>query len=162
VIRTVIIGLAFALTAGGVRAADETPVPRTKLAQLAWLTGSWAFEVNGRAVTEQWMAPDGGMMLGMSRTVVRGRAVDFEFLVLREDAHGDIYYDARPSGQEPASFKLVHLAPNEVTFENPAHDFPQRITYRLSEGGKLDAAIEGTKNGKTMRAEFPYQRVPAN
>jgi hypothetical protein len=44
-------------------------------------------------------------------------------------------------------------------FENPQHDFPQRISYTLKGDGKLTAAIAGSKNGKTRRVEFNYQRV---
>ena len=46
---------------------------------------------------------------------------------------------------------------NEVVFENPQHDFPQRIIYTLKDGGRLTAAIEGTKNGKTRRVDLNYQ-----
>jgi hypothetical protein len=47
---------------------------------------------------------------------------------------------------------------DEVVFENPAHDFPQRIRYRAS-GAALQARIEGTMNGKTRGIDFPYTRT---
>jgi len=43
-------------------------------------------------------------------------------------------------------------------FENPQHDFPQRISYKLNPDGTLLAAIDGTKAGKIRRVEFPYKR----
>ena len=98
-------------------------------------------------------------MLGMSRTVSQGRTVEYEFLLLRVEANGDINYLAKPSGQAEAAFKMVRASSTEVVFENPQHNFPQRITYTLKEGEKLTAAIEGTKNGKTRRIEFNYQRA---
>ena len=98
-------------------------------------------------------------MLGMSRTVARGKTVEYEFILLREEADGTINYVAKPSGQAEAAFKLVRASATEILFENPQHDFPQRIIYTLKEGGKLTATIEGTKNGKTRRVEFNYQRV---
>jgi hypothetical protein len=142
-----------------VASAVDAPTARPMLNQLAWLAGTWSFEARGRVVTEQWMAPAGGTMLGMSRTVSGDRTIAHEFVLLREDPNGDIHYEARPSGQAPASFKLVHLADAEVIFENPAHDFPQRIIYRRTEGGGLMAAIEGMRNGEPRRIEFHYQRV---
>ena len=45
-----------------------------------------------------------------------------------------------------------------MVFENPKHDFPQRIRYRLK-GDTLHARIEGTINGKERAIDFPYQRA---
>lgn len=95
----------------------------------------------------------------MSRTVSQGRTVEYEFLLLRVEGNGDINYVAKPSGQAETAFKLVRASANEVVFENPQHDFPQRIIYTLKEDGKLVAAIEGAKNGKSRRVEFSYQRA---
>jgi hypothetical protein len=137
----------------------EAPAPRPTLAQFAWLAGSWSFTAKGRFVTEQWMPPAGGTMLGMSRTVAGGRTVAHEFIVLREEANGDIVYEAHPSGQAAAEFTLVRWSATEAVFENLAHDFPQRIIYTLADAHTLNAAIEGTRNGELRRVEFPYQRV---
>ncbi len=136
------------------QAGAEKPTLQT----LSWLAGTWSFEKSGRVVTEMWMPPDGGTMLGMSRTVANGKTVEYEFLLLRQEATGEIIYVAKPSGQAEASFQLVRGTSTEAVFENPQHDFPQRITYTLKPDGSLLAAIEGTKGGKTRRVEFPYQR----
>ena len=53
----------------------------------------------------------------------------------------------------------MRVSEREAVFENPQHDFPQRISYELKGDGTLLAAIEGTKNGKTRRVEFPYRPV---
>jgi hypothetical protein len=48
------------------------------IARLSWLAGCWESVRGERHVEEQWMQPRGGTMLGMSRTVVGGRASEFE------------------------------------------------------------------------------------
>ncbi len=146
-----------AFTASG---EDSSPA-KPALTNLAWLAGTWTSDVSGRQITEQWMSPAGGTMLGMSRTVARGKTVEYEFLILREEANGEINYVAKPSGQAEAAFKLIRASASEAVFENLKHDFPQRITYTLKDGGKLAAVIEGAKGGKTRRIEFNYQRVKA-
>lgn len=140
--------------------AVDSPVAKPTLTTISWLAGAWASDQHGRQTTEQWMVPAGGTMLGMSRTIAQGRTVEYEFLLLRVEANGEISYVAKPSGQAEAVFKLIHASATTVVFENPQHDFPQRISYTLHDGGKLTAAIEGTKNGKTRRVEYRYQRVP--
>jgi hypothetical protein len=78
-----VVGIAIA----AVRAADESGAKPT-VAALGWLAGTWGLERNGRTVTEQWMPPAGGTMLGMSRTIASGRTVEYELLLLRADAAG--------------------------------------------------------------------------
>ncbi len=153
--------LGFWLTVMGapmLRSAD-LPAAKPTVAALAWLTGEWSFARNGRVVTERWTAPTGGMMIGTSQTVAGERTVQYEFVVIRADAAGDLLYIAKPSGQPEASFKLVRHSAREVVFENPAHDYPQQISYVLKDDGSLLAAIDGTKNGQSRRVEFPYRRV---
>jgi Domain of unknown function (DUF6265) len=124
---------------------------------LAFLTGCWRFERDGQTVEEHWLAPAGGSLFGVSRTVAGGKTVDFEFLQLR-DLPGGLTYIAKPSRQPEASFKMTTKTADEVVFENPQHDFPQRIRYRRS-GDTLHARIEGTVDGKPRGIDYPYVRA---
>jgi hypothetical protein len=150
--------ISIILCVQGVSAADAFESKPT-LTTISWLSGTWTSDERGRQITEQWMSPAGGTMLGMSRTVSRGRTVEYEFLLLRSEANGEINYVAKPSGQAETAFKLIRASATEAVFENPQHDFPQRVIYTLKNGGKLMAAIEGTKDGKTRRVEFNYERA---
>ena len=128
------------------------------LDDLAWLTGCWRSEGDKRQITEHWMKPAGGNMLGVSHTVAEGRTREFEFMRIMQDANGDIFFVANPSGQRDARFKLTTSTKTEARFENPNHDFPQRIIYRR-EGDTLLGRIEGTSKGKDKSADFPLKRV---
>ena len=151
------LALLVAVSVASAMSGAEPAKP--SVASLSWLAGTWSFERNGRIVTERWTAPSGGMMMGTSQTVVKDRTVEYEFVVLRANAQGEVLYVAKPSRQPEAEFKLVRATEREVLFENPQHDFPQRISYVLKDDGTLLAAIEGTKDGKTRRVEFPYRPV---
>ena len=152
-----LIKLAVAIIGLCCLSSAQTPAPT--LNDLSWLTGCWDGNIRGREVNEQWMKPAGGIMLGMARTVSQGKAAEFEFTQIREDKDGAIYYVAKPSGQPEASFKLVKLQNNEAVFENPQHDFPQRIIYRLEAGGSLFARVEATAKGQTRGIDYPYKRA---
>jgi hypothetical protein len=128
-----------------------------RVEQVAWLRGCWQLSANGRVVEEQWMAPGGGVMLGMGRTARDGKLVEYESVVLREEG-GKLAYEAHPSGQPSAVFLVKTLDESGVVFENPTHDYPQRVGYKR-EGDALLAWIEGTANGKARRVDFPYRRV---
>jgi hypothetical protein len=121
-----------------------------------WMSGCWDSIRNGRHVIEYWMPPEGGTLIGVSRTVADGRTVEWEFLMVREGQKG-LEYVAKPSGQSEAVFVSTRVSPTEVIFENPAHDFPQRIIYKR-DGDALVASIEGTRNGQLRRIDYPYTK----
>jgi hypothetical protein len=137
---------------------DPKPMPMPVLVKLTWLTGSWRQEKSGRVTEEHWLGPAGGAMLGVSRTIAKGRELEHEFMQIREGPGGDLFFIAHPTGQKEAAFKLLSLSDTEVVFENKEHDFPQTISYALQADGTVLAAIEGlTADGKTKRVEFLYQ-----
>ena len=146
--------LATTLLAFPAAAADP---PRVE--ELAWLAGCWAPVNHEEGSIEQWTRPAGGIMLGVARTVRNGKAVGHEFVLIRETSEESLEYVASPAGQAQAVFRAVALAGDSVSFENPAHDFPQRISYRLDPDGALTARIEGDVDGKTRGVDFPMQRV---
>ncbi len=109
---------------------------------LKWITGNWEMEKNGKEICEHWMKPSGQTMLGMSRTVIKKKTVEFEFVIIHQEKSGEIFFTVTPSGQGKTSFKLVSVSKTEAVFENPAHDFPQRIIYRLENEKTLFARVE--------------------
>jgi len=66
---------------------------------------------------------------------------------------------ASPSGQNTTGFALVSVTDHEVIFENPDHDFPQRIIYRLLSDEDLLGRIEGTINGTARAIDFPLKKM---
>jgi hypothetical protein len=129
---------------------------------LAWLSGCWAAANQEPGSGEQWMPPAGGTMLGMSRNVRDGRTVAFEFIRIIEQDDGELAFIASPSGQRTASFSMTDIKEREVTFENPDHDFPQRIIYRLISDQELLGRIEGTIDGAERAVDFPFNKIDCN
>ena len=104
------------------------------------------------------MAPRGTSMVGMGRTVRGNSLVEYELVVVREQA-GRLAYEAHPSGQPSAVFLSQTISDASVMFENLQHDFPQRVGYQRTGSDALLAWIEGTQNGQLRRVEFPYRRA---
>jgi hypothetical protein len=131
---------------------------RTSITDVAWLQGCWERRDGDRVVEERWTAPRAGSMLGVGRTTRGEKLVEHEYIVLTERDER-LAYEAHPSGQATTTFMSRPISGREVVFEDPAHDFPQRVGYRGSGTDELLAWIEGTVNGKPGRVEFPYRRV---
>jgi hypothetical protein len=132
---------------------------QTGIERAAWLAGCWELRTATRVTLEMWMPAAGNTMLGASRTVVGGATREFEFL--RLSVRGDtLVYTAIPSGQRETDFKAVGSGTSPLTFENPAHDFPQRVIYRRPSADSLVARIEGPGPNNTTRGiDFPMRRV---
>lgn len=139
----------------------EAPAATDPLAALSWLAGTWVSEAAaGPRTIEHWLAPDGGMMLGVNRTVEHGRAVFFEYLRIVSDDAG-VAYLASPLGRDPPTrFDLVEPSDRSVTFGNPTHDFPQRIEY-AREGDQLTMTISGEEGGAARSERWTMRRADA-
>ena len=74
-----------------------------------------------------------------------------------------IYYVAHPRAKSPGTdFKLVRSDRGQGVFENPSHDFPKRIIYRLNTDGSLTARVEGDGSEKEKAQDFHYRPVKRN
>ena len=127
---------------------------------LDWLQGHWC-QTTGNAHTEEvWMKGSQGSSVGMARTLVDGNMTSFEYLRIVHK-EGRTEYIAQPNGNPPTVFVATDTGPDSATFENPDHDFPQRISYARNEGG-LVAEISGPSGGeKPMVIEIDYKPCEA-
>jgi len=141
--------------------ARHTPPPQDvpRVAQVGWMAGCWQQTTGARVIEEQWMRPRAGLMLGVSRTAVGDSLREYEQVALFERGE-HLVYAATPAHQEPAEFTSLAASDSAVTFENPTHDFPQRIIYRRRGADSLVARVEGMRGGQLRGRDFAYRRVP--
>jgi hypothetical protein len=123
------------------------------VSDLGWMAGHWTSEADGRWTEESWTAPRGGLMLGHSRSGRGDAAREFEFLRIQAGEDGAPAYFAQPGGRAPVAFRLVAHDGTSATFENPAHDFPQRIHY-VREGDAMTATISALDGSNAMSWRF--------
>jgi hypothetical protein len=146
--------------------ADPTAAAADPLAPLAWLEGCWRGSVNQREFREHWMPLRGGMLLGIGQTVMAGKTQDYEYLRLEVRPDG-VFYVVVPSGKKEEAFRLSGKTVDKsadrddeiFTFENPAQEFPRRISYRRASGGWLYAQVEGKVNGVDRQVIYPMRRI---
>ncbi|MBL8525173.1 MAG: hypothetical protein JNN20_15900 [Betaproteobacteria bacterium] len=124
--------------------------------KLAWMAGTWTQAKDGEIVQESWLGPRGKMMVATNLT--SGKRNSFEFLRIVEK-DGALAYLASPGGRAPTEFKLKEMGEKKVVFENPAHDFPQRVIYWIEADGAMKARIEGTIQGKERGMEWRFEKT---
>lgn len=125
---------------------------------LSWMAGHWFAEAGGTTMEEHWSRPDGGLLLGTHRDVRPDGGAFFEFLRIELDGSRAVYH-AAPTGRPAVPFALVESGRSRVVFENPAHDYPQRISYER-DGERLTARIEGDTPGGPRASMWVFHRVP--
>ena len=138
--------------------AAASAVGQMPLDRLAWLSGCWQSEGGNQTTVEMWMPPQGGLMVGASRTVAADRAHAYEHLRIRAD-RDHIVYTAIPSGQDEADFRSVEVSDSGFTVENLEHDFPQRIIYRRTAPDLLMVRVEGPGPNGTRGFDIVFQRT---
>ena len=129
----------------------EAPMPD-------WLGGAWLSCADGEEVSEVWTGAGSGLLAGVNHTR-RARGVAFEFMRIARDGDAVVFY-ASPGGAPPTAFRMSAHTAQSATFENAAHDFPQRVIY-TRQGRDLTGRIEGQIDGKaeSMTWRFRPARV---
>jgi hypothetical protein len=145
--------LALALLLFPTLAAAQPPA---RVEALGWMSGSWLHEGVDGKVAESWLGPANGVMVAANLTSGANGRTSHEFLRIAETLPGFSYF-ASPGGRAPVEFALKELSAQRVVFENPAHDFPQRILY-WRDGDTLVARIEGTLRGAPRHKEWRFTR----
>lgn len=131
-IMKAILVSALLLSGCNLNSRAEAPEPM----DFNWLTGCWQ-NLDG-ATREVWSGSEDGYFFGYAVTYNQGRAVFFE--QMRIDPGETPTFQAYPRGKGPSGFPAIELSATHVTFANPAHDYPQKITY-TRRGETLNAVI---------------------
>lgn len=128
-----------------------------QLRQMTWLVGTWQRVdlPEGRSGYERWTY-DGAQGLDGVGVSERGGKIVFEEKLRIAEKDGSVHYVADVAeNAEPVYFKLTELSESGLTFENPAHDFPQKIAYRR-DGERLHVRVSA--GDKATEFEFERQR----
>lgn len=123
-----------------------------------WLAGAWCTEpkaATGVRTCERWEAAAGGGMRGITEKRREQMVRVEEQMEIRREGERFVFH-AEPKGQAPTDFPAATIAGQSATFENRAHDYPQRIRY-WREGETLFAEISLADGSKPMRWE--YRRI---
>ena len=126
-----------------------------------WLIGSWKNQSAKTVDIETWKKLNDSTFIGRSYSLTGGDTVSSEHIRM-EQHKGKLYYIPtvkNQNGGKAVTFMLTSSNNKHVVFENPEHDFPQKITYTQITNDSLVAEISGTKKGWQKAIQFPMKRV---
>jgi hypothetical protein len=156
--RNLFIAAAAALAACAPSASSDFAAQYGRSSgELDWVAGYWLSCDGTGQTAEVWIGAGSGLLVGATHaTGPEGPSFEHARMGRLED--GRIAFFASPGGAQAVAFPLVSMQARRATFENPDHDFPQRVIY-TREGNTLIGRIEGEVQGKPQSMEWRYERA---
>ncbi len=149
------------VSSAGVCYAQHIGTSHVQLKKAAWLLGDWQNKTPRGITVESWKKLNDSTYLAKSYQLRGLDTVSSEHVRL-EEHHGNLYYIPTVKNQndgKPVIFKMTTASADGFIFENPEHDFPQKITYNRISKDSVAAEISGTYKGKQRAIKFPMGRV---
>lgn len=140
--------IALALGMLGTLAASAGDAPAVPaVADLSWMTGTWAGPVGAGELEENWTVPRDGAIQAVVRMTGDGKTSMVELIVIEEEA-GSLtlrlqQWDPgfKPRTPAPTTMKLVDLGDNTVAFEATSEAEIAKLRYTRS-GDSFTITIE--------------------
>ena len=133
-----------------------------ELQKAKWLLGEWEKKDSLGTLKELWQIKDDSTFIGQSYYIINNKdTVHNEQIELMQDKK-HLIYTATVKGEnndEPVPFQMMKDEDSLLVFENPKHDFPQKIQYQLKKNNSIVATISGNQNGKTSSESYPMNKI---
>lgn len=142
-------------------AEGSTKKAYTNIAKAGWFLGEWGNKSAEGELTERWNKENDSVYHGESYFVVGGKDTVFSEHVKLEDANGKLAYIVTVPGQnneQPVRFEMTSSNENRIVFENPQHDYPNKIVYNKVGNDSLVAEISGIRKGKPKSEKFSMKK----
>jgi hypothetical protein len=134
---------------------------KNEIKRAEWLVGTWENKTKKGSIYETWVKGSDSELLGKSYMLNNKDTVVFETVKLVQEKN-NLFYIPTVKDQNkslPVRFTLIKSSDKLLVFENPKHDFPQKISYTKINIDSLIAEISGLVKGKARKQTFPMKRV---
>ena len=131
-----------------------------KLNPAQWIIGNWEQKTDKGTLTESWQRQNDSVFVGSTYFINESDTLHSETILLEQRADS-IIYSAKVKGQnneKAIPFILTTANTNSLVFENPAHDYPQKIEYQKSKSNGLQVTISGILRGKKSVEKYSFTK----
>lgn len=125
-----------------------------------WLLGTWLQRQEKFTLIEKWSPANDSVLEAINQIVENGDTQIMEKINLVKTLEGIFYIPQviNQNGGLTVKFKLSSWKNKQYIFTNPAHDFPQNITYEQLDQNLMKASISGEFKGKSRKEEFTMKK----
>jgi hypothetical protein len=133
-----------------------------ELEKANWMLGEWEKKDSLGTLREIWERLDDSTFVGLSYYIQNEKdTLHNEQVELMQDGEHLIYKTTikGENNDSPIPFQMTKDEDSLLVFENPKHEYPQKIQYKLMKNGSLIATISGKQNGKNSAENYPMNKV---
>lgn len=133
----------------------------TDLSQFEFMLGEWRAEFPDMAFCESWAKESDTRFIGSAYKVQGGDSTLSETLsleIIDNGYYNGVYYVATPVLQDSTFFKFITGTNEDAEFQDPDHDFPQRIIYRKVDEDRMFVVV-GNLGENAKQLEFNFIRI---
>ncbi len=133
-----------------------------ELEKANWMLGEWEKTDSLGTLREIWERLDDSTYIGLSYYIQNKKdTLHNEQVELMQNGE-HLIYSATIKGENndsPIPFQMTKDEDSLLVFENPKHEYPQKIQYKLKKNGSLVATVSGKQNGKNSAENYPMNKV---
>jgi hypothetical protein len=125
-----------------------------------WLLGKWENKSDDGHLLEIWKKANDSLFLGESYFIKGKDTLHSEKIQMKKKGE-ELFYIATVKGQnndEPVTFKHIDTIQKLLVFENPKHDFPQKIMYSQITKDSIVIQISGIQQEKPSSGRFSMKK----
>ena len=132
----------------------------SKIAVADWLLGNWENKSTNGNLSETWKKVNDSVYDGESYFIKGKDTLHFEKIQIKQIGEA-LFYIATVKGQnndKAVTFKHNDTIAKQLVFENPKHDFPQKIVYSQITKDSIVIQISGIQQGKPSSERFSMKK----
>ena len=134
---------------------------QSSIQQAEWLIGTWENQTSKGNIYESWEKKSPNELRAIAFKLSGKDTILLETIQIIQEEEGLFFIPTVPTQNQglPIRFKMTSIKTTEMTFENPNHDFPQKINYRMIGTDSLEAIVSAIENGKENKRSFKMRRL---
>jgi len=133
----------------------------SKIVVADWLLGNWENKSDDGDLLETWKKVNDSIYDGESYFIKGKDTLHFEKIQMKQKGEA-LYYIATIKGQnddQPVTFKYNDTIEKQLVFENPKHDYPQKISYSQITKDSIVIQISGSQQGKPSSSKYSMKKT---
>jgi hypothetical protein len=133
----------------------------SKIVGTDWLLGKWENKSDEGNLLEIWTKANDSIYIGESYFIKGKDTLHFEKIQLKQKGE-NLFYIPTVKGQnndKPVTFIFKDTIGKQLVFENPKHDYPQKISYLPISKDRMIIQISGIQQGKPSSTKYSLKKT---
>ncbi len=126
-----------------------------------WLVGNWEKTDSIGTLVEHWEIENDSTYIGTSYFIIKKDTIHSENIELIQDKNHLIYNETviGENNDESIPFQMIKSTDSMLVFENPKHDYPKKIVYKLTGEKRMTIKVSGIIDKKKSSENYQLAKI---